>query len=403
MESRVSYQLINLVESLYMPKIEAARFKSGMKGGKIEGTVSPTVYGVQDTLTRNIYRLADTPRGRQLYEDFFFRKPRPEAAEIKAARQSIDDETVWDALGLEEFRKGLQQHVGNIPAQEKSDFMEWWLRYLMSLRVRRYTADATRDMVASGFGLASNDPAYRALDYMVTRPGGRKMKQAVLGHGSIAETRAVEYLRRMGLDEFMLQSKGIVPYDMQTMWTQARDGVGMMGNIASEYRRMRDVGRMDPRSLKAGGLYSQLQAMTRELMTYGSVLLGGPKASYIAANLLSAPEMMMMTTGAAKGAAGAARIFTAPRFTAGLIRRNALGYSPPPSADEVLRTFVDGRGNVWTEDEMVGRDEPIRRRPNLRQEREWREPSARNSPRQTGDRQWYNEDPWAVAVGASCH
>ena len=180
---------------------------------------------------QNIYRLAETPRGRQLYEDFFFNK-----SETGSPFASIGDENAWKAAGLDKFLEGINRFVGQVPINEDGDFMEWWLRYLMSLRTRRYTVEAMKEMVSTGFALSPGDPAYKALEKMVVHPGGRKMTQAVMGLGSIAETRAVEYLRKMGLDDYMLTSKGVIPYDLQTMWTQARDGVGMMGNIASEYR-----------------------------------------------------------------------------------------------------------------------------------------------------------------------
>ena len=107
---------------------------------------------------------------------------------------------------------------------------------------------------------------------------------------------------------------------------------------------MRELGQLDPRSIKGGSILSSLSAFSRELMTYGSAVLGGPKLPYFVANLMSAPEMLMMTSGAARGAAGIGRAFAHPRIVASMVKRNALGYSPAPAADDVLKTFTDGRG-----------------------------------------------------------
>ena len=345
-DGRVDHQLKVLLETLYTPITSAAKLKARVKAGVLgrAGSTSTELYGVQTAVQNKINNIKDNV-AREMYEDFFYKLKVPEGGEWAVSKGMADNTS--DALGLGKFMKLAYQKIGAPPVGYtggQRSYLDWWWQYMMNLRAERYTSDALKELIAKEYALDVKDPVFKAIDNIVTHPGDKKIESILSGLGTAAESRAVQYLQRLGIDEYMLRAKGVIPAANRDMIQFMKSESGMAPVIASEYRRMRDLGLMSARDMTGIKLLDNTRALMREGMTMGWWFMAKP--AYFLGNLLSVPEQLLMTTGQ-RGLAGAGRMFTNPRIVGELVKRNALGWKPRTSK----LTLKTPQG-VWGVDEL---------------------------------------------------
>ena len=335
-----------LLETLYAPITNAAKFKARVKAGVLgrAGSTSTELYGIQTSISNKINSIK-AKKAREMYEDFFYKLQVPENGEWAVQKAMTDD--VSDALGLGDFMSTAYKRIGAPPGHrsgQNRSYLEWWWQYMMNMRAERYTADAMRELVASEYALDVGDPVFKALTDIVAHPGSQKIEAILSGMGTAAESRALKYLERLGADEYIIKSKGLVPSELRDMIQFMKSETGMAPVIASEYRRMRDLGVMSARDMTGIKLYDNTRALMREGMTLGWWFLAKP--AYFLGNLLAVPEQLLMTTGQ-RGLAASGRMFTNPRIVGELVKRNALGWKPRASTLS-LKT----KQGVWGIDDL---------------------------------------------------
>mgnify|MGYP003632870719 CR=1 FL=1 len=345
-DGRVDHHLKVLLETLYTPITSAAKLKARVKAGALgrAGSTSTELYGIQTAVQNKINNIEDNV-AREMYEDFFYGLKVPDGGEWAVSKGMADSTS--DALGLSKFMKLAYDKIGAPPVGYvggQRSYLDWWWQYMMNLRAERYTSDSLRELIAKEYALDVNDPVFKAVDDIVTHPGDKKIEAILSGLGTAAESRAVQYLQRLGIDEYMLKAKGLIPAANRDMIQFMKSNTGMAPVIASEYRRMRDLGLMSARDMTGIKLLDNTRALMREGMTMGWWFMAKP--AYFLGNLLSVPEQLMMTTGG-RGLAGAGRIFTNPRIVGELVKRNAFGWKPRNS-----KLTLKTPHGVWGIDEL---------------------------------------------------
>ena len=138
----------------------------------------------------------------------------------------------------------------------------------------------------------------------------------------------------------------MIPLESRDLFTTGRDNVTMVPWLQSEIRRMRELGLVDARAMGSSKLIENMRAFSREAMTLGYLMV---KPWYMLGNLLSVPEQLVMTQGG-RVAGTVGTMFRHPLITGKMVMREARG--GVKGVDPDASTFVDGRGNVWSVDEL---------------------------------------------------